>query len=95
MIESIKHKGLRNFAENGDTSGIQHNFIPKVRAILTLLQSAKSKLDFDNVKSLNFHELKGDMRGTYSLKVNKNYRITFKLNESNMGASDIDLEDYH
>ena len=40
-----------------------------------------------------FHELKGDRKGTYSITVTANVRITFGFNRED--ATDADLEDYH
>jgi proteic killer suppression protein len=37
--------------------------------------------------------LKGERAGTWALKVNKNWRLTFRLVGGN--AADLDLEDYH
>ncbi|MDQ3687321.1 MAG: type II toxin-antitoxin system RelE/ParE family toxin, partial [Acidobacteriota bacterium] len=39
------------------------------------------------------HELKGDRKGTWSLTVSGNWRITFTFSEGD--AYDVDLEDYH
>jgi proteic killer suppression protein len=46
-----------------------------------------------NVPGWRFHELTGDRRGTYSVTVTGNWRITFKLEGGD--AFDVDLEDYH
>ena len=40
-----------------------------------------------------FHELKGDRKGTYSITVTGNYRITFQFDGED--ATNVDLEDYH
>ena len=40
-----------------------------------------------------FHPLKGDRKGTYSVSVSGNWRITFKFFEGD--ATDVNLEDYH
>ncbi|HMM79076.1 MAG TPA: type II toxin-antitoxin system RelE/ParE family toxin [Pyrinomonadaceae bacterium] len=39
------------------------------------------------------HELKGERAGTWAMKVNKNWRLTFRFQDGN--ASEVDLEDYH
>jgi proteic killer suppression protein len=40
-----------------------------------------------------FHRLTGDRRGTYSVTVKANWRITFRFHEG--AAHNVDLEDYH
>lgn len=94
-IQSIKHKGLRNLAEKGDTSGVPPDFVTRLRVILSLLSSARSKQSFVAVKKLNFHGLSGNMDGYYSLRVNGNFRVTFRLDEQQLSVHDVNLEDYH
>jgi proteic killer suppression protein len=40
MIKNIKHKGLRSFAEEGSTAGIQPSMAKRLRMILTTLSTA-------------------------------------------------------
>jgi proteic killer suppression protein len=42
---------------------------------------------------LNLHELSGNRRGTWSVKVSGNWRVTFRFEGEN--ATDIEYEDYH
>ena len=39
------------------------------------------------------HELKGDRAGTWAVKVNKNWRLTFRFADGD--ASEVNFEDYH
>lgn len=93
MIKNIKHKGLKSFAEDGSTAGIQPSMAKKLRMILTMLSTANSLQDVIDVKSLRCHSLKGDRKGEYSVEVNGNWRVVFKVEEPNV--LDVDLEDYH
>jgi proteic killer suppression protein len=49
----------------------------------------------DDIKlpGYDLHELKGDRKGTWSIKVSGNWRITFKFEDGD--AYDVNLEDYH
>ena len=38
-------------------------------------------------------ELKGDRKGTYSVRINDQWRVTFRW--SGAGADDVRIEDYH
>jgi proteic killer suppression protein len=40
-----------------------------------------------------FEELKGDRRGTYSIRINARWRITFRWEDGS--AIDVRIEDYH
>jgi proteic killer suppression protein len=46
-----------------------------------------------NAAGLEFHPLKGQDRGRFSVWVSGNYRVTFGW--SGRDAVDVDLEDYH
>ena len=93
MIISIKHKGLRKFAETGKTTGIPQQFSQRLKLILTALNTATTLQDMMDLKALRCHPLKGDRQGEYSLEVNGNWRVVFKLEVPNV--FDVDLEDYH
>lgn len=46
-----------------------------------------------NAPTYNLHELKGNRKGTWSVTVRSNWRITFIFKGED--AYDIELEDYH
>lgn len=92
VIESIKHKGLRRFYEKNDRSGIRPDLGEKARKILSALEAANGPEEMA-LPSFRFHPLTGDRRGTYSVTVKANWRITFHFHDG--AAYDVDLEDYH
>jgi len=42
---------------------------------------------------LNLHALTGDRKGTWTVKVSGNWRVTFRFDNENV--TDVDYEDYH
>ena len=92
MIKSFRHKGLKRFFEKGDTSGIQGEHVGRVRRILALLETSNSISDLD-LPGLKLHELKGNRKGTWAVKVSGNWRITFKFEDGDVHL--LDYEDYH
>lgn len=94
MIISFKHKGLERFFLHGDGSKLPPHHLKKIRQILSVLHAAHTIKDI-KVPGFDLHELKGDMKGTWSVKVNGNYRITFAFIESKVEVIDIDYVDYH
>jgi proteic killer suppression protein len=92
MIKKFKHKGLRKLFESGVASGIQPQHATRLRQILALLETADSIGDMD-LPGLNLHELKGQRKGTYGVKVSGNWRVTFKIIDGDI--SDVNYEDYH
>ena len=92
MILSFKHRGLARFFETGSKAGIQPQHAPRLRLILGALNAATAPEDMD-LPGLRFHPLRGDRRGTYSVWVSGNWRVTFKFSGKN--ATDVNYEDYH
>ena len=92
MIVSFRHKGLKLFYEKGDASKLQPQHVSKIRLILTRLDAAKSPEEL-NVPGYGLHQLKGDLKNFWSVKVDKNYRIIFKVENEN--TQEVDYIDYH
>ena len=92
MIETIKHKGLRRLYEKNDRSGIRADLVEKVQKILSVLEAANGPEDVA-LPLFRFHSLTGDRRGTYSVSVKANWRVTFRFHDG--AARDVNLEDYH
>ena len=92
MIQNFKHKGLRQLFEKGLSSAINSQHVKRLKIILALLETAETMEDLD-LPGLSLHELKGKRKGTWSLKVSGNWRVTFRL--ENGDALDVNYEDYH
>ena len=92
MIVRFKHKGLERFFLKGTKAGIQAKHSERLRLILARLHAATSPQDM-NLPGLNLHELKGHRKGTWSVKVSANWRVTFVF--SGKDAEQVDYEDYH
>ena len=92
MIQKFKHKGLKLLFESGNASGINPQHLARIRKILALLEASESIEDM-NLPGLDLHQLKGNRKGEWAVKVSGNWRITFKLEKSD--AFDINYEDYH
>lgn len=92
MIVSFKHKGLETFYTTGSTRGIQVKHANKLRLILGLLDSAERIQDM-NFPGSNLHPLKHNLVEHWSVKVNGNWRITFKFEKGH--AEVVDYQDYH
>ena len=60
--------------------------------ILGLLEVASEPSHLD-LAGLRLHPLKGGRRGEWSLRVNRNWRITFRFEGEDV--TDVDYEDYH
>lgn len=92
MIKSFEHKGLERFFYDGDKRGIQPAHAQKIADMLDRLD-ASVKLQDMNYPCSNLHQLKGESKGVWSVKVSGNWRISFKFVEGN--AYVVDYLDYH
>jgi proteic killer suppression protein len=86
---------LRRFIEDDDATGLQAAVVPKVRRIVTFLQDMERDDELRTVPSWKAHQLTGDRKGTWSLLVTKNWRITFRIDQTEIEIIDLDYEDYH
>ena len=68
---------------------IQRVALHKLRQLNRIAQPADLRVPRGN----RFEELKGDRKGTYSIRVNDQWRITFRWHDG--GAHDVRIEDYH
>ena len=92
MIRGFKHKGLAKFFQTGSKSGIQAQHAEKLSLLLARLSAATAPKDM-GLPGLELHELKGDRKGVWAVKVSGNWRVTFIFDEKD--ADEVDLEDYH
>jgi len=94
-IRNVVHRGLRRFVQRNDASGLAAPVVERVRNILTFLQEMEDAQELHDVPSWKAHQLTGDRRGTWSLTVTGNWRITFRIDQSEGEILDLNYEDYH
>jgi toxin HigB-1 len=92
MIKTFRHKGLKLLFETGSHRGVPPDLAARLTIQLDVLDSANEVRDM-NLPGYRLHELKGNRRGTWTVTVRANWRLTFSF--ANGEASDVDLEDYH
>jgi len=92
MIKSFKHKGLQRFYHSGDKKGINPEHVHKLARILDRLDASLNPRDMD-LPGYRLHELKGKEKGTWSVWVNGNWRVTFQFEGNH--ATVVDYRDYH
>ena|SRR5436190_11270417 len=92
VIKSFAHRGVKRYFESGTVKGMPQDMAKRLRIRLDALDAAKEPPELD-VPGWDLHELKGDRKGTWSIKVTGNYRLTFKLSAGE--AREVNLEDYH
>lgn len=92
MIVGFRHKGLERLYQDGSKKGVQAAHAPKLLRILSTLDVAQAPDDL-SIPSFRTHRLKGDLAGHWSIRVNGNWRVTFRLIENDIEI--VDCQDYH
>lgn len=91
-IQGFRHKGVEQFFATGSKRGIQAKHADRLRLILGVLNAATSPQDM-NLPGLSLHELQGNRKGTWAVKVSGNWRVTFGF--AGKDTERVDYEDYH
>ena len=92
MIRTFRHKGLRQLFETGKSRAVSADLERRLMRQLDFLNRVTSPADM-NLPGYRLHELKGGRKGTWSVTVSGNWRVTFSFRDGD--AFDVDLEDYH
>lgn len=92
MTTGFKHKGLERLFVQGSKSGIQAKHAERLRLILGRLNASTCPKDM-NLPGLHLHELSGSRKGTWSVRVSGNWRVTFGF--AGAEVTDVDYEDDH
>ena len=92
-VRSIAHKGVRRLFLRDDTAGVPTVAVDKLRKMLGFLQDMEAEDELYALPVWGAHRLTGDRKGTWSLRVTRNWRLTFRIDGNDI--FDVDLEDYH
>lgn len=92
-IRSIAHKGLRRLYEENSSKGLNADTVDKLRKMLAFLDAMQDPEELRALPTWKAHILTGDRKGTWSLSVTRNWRLTFGIGDDEI--IDLNLEDYH
>jgi toxin HigB-1 len=94
-IRNFAHKGLRKLYEEDSAKGVPPDTIDKLRKMLAFLDDMQDVEELQSLPVWRAHLLTGDRRGTWSLSLTRNRRLTFTIDPEENEICDVDLEDYH
>ena len=92
MIQSFRHKGLRQFYQTGSKAGIQAQQEKRLRLILARLDAAREPKDM-SLPGLRLHQMTGALDGFWAVDVSGNWRVIFRFDGHDV--CDVDYLDYH
>lgn len=92
MIKTFKHKGLEDFFYTDSKKGIIPEHANRLGKILDRLNAASDIKDMNYPGSF-LHQLRGNKKGQYAVKVSGNWRVFFEFIDGD--AFIVDYDDYH
>ena len=86
---------MKRLIVDDDRSGVPADTADKLRRMIAFLQDMATEDELRAVPSWKAHLLTGGRKGTWSLHVTKNWRLTFAIEQQEVEIIDLDFEDYH
>jgi toxin HigB-1 len=94
-IRNFAHKGLKKLCADDVKESVPPDAVDKVRKMLAFLDDMEDPEELRALPSWKVHTLTGDRKGTWSLSVTANRRLTFRIDTGEREIYDVNLEDYH
>lgn len=91
-MKTFKHRGLKRLYERGDRSQVNPSHVARIVDILGRLDTAETSAAL-NLPGYMLHPLKGDLKGSWSVRVSGNWRVTFRFADGDV--FDVNLVDDH
>jgi toxin HigB-1 len=94
-IRNFAHKGLKALYAEDSAKGVPPDAVDKLRKMLAFLDDMQNPEELRALPSWKVHTLTGNRSGTWSLRVTRNRRLTFRIDFEELEICDLNLEDYH
>jgi proteic killer suppression protein len=92
-IRNFIHKGLKRLYEEDSAKGVPAESADKLRKMLAFLDEMDDEEELYMLPSWKAHKLAGDRKGTWSLGVTGNLRLTFRIDPVEREIYVLNLED--
>jgi len=94
-IRNFVHKGLKRLYAEDSAKGLPADTVDKLRKMFAYLDNMEDPEELRTLTAWKVHTLTGDRKGTWSLSVTRNRRLTFRIDNAVSEVCDVNLEDYH
>jgi proteic killer suppression protein len=94
-FRSSVHKGLKRLYEEDTVKCVPPDSGDKLRKMLAFLDDMHDPEELRALPSWKVHTLTGNRKGTRSLSVTANRRLTFHIDTAEREICDVNLEDYY
>ena len=94
-IRNFAHKGLKRLYEDDKPKDVPPDTVDKLHKMLAYLDDMENPEELRALTAWKVHTLTGDRKGTWSLSVTRNRRLTFRIDATENEICNVNLEDYH
>jgi proteic killer suppression protein len=99
-IRNFTHKGLRRLYGEDNAKGVPAAAVDELRKMLAFLDGVDDPGELRALPRWKAHMLTGNRKGTWSLSVTANLRLTFRVEAARHAGAEstireLNLEDYH
>ncbi len=94
-IREFLHKGLKRLYEEDSAKGVPASSADKLRKMLAFLDGMDDADELKRLPTWKALRLTGDRKGTWSLSVTGNLRLTFRVDAAEREIREMNLDDYH
>jgi proteic killer suppression protein len=94
-IRSFAHNGLQRLYADDSAKGVPPQSVDKLRKMPAFLEEMEDSKELGALPQWRAHTLTGDRKGTWSLSVTRNLRLTFCIDVTQGEIFEMNLEDYH
>ena len=86
---------MQRLYSEGSAKGVPPDTVDKLRKMFAFLDNMADPDELRSLTAWKAHTLTGDRKGTVSLSVTRNRRLTFRIDAAELEICDVNLEDYH
>jgi proteic killer suppression protein len=80
-IRNFIHKGLQRLYSEGAVKGVPPETTDKLRKMFAFLDAMGAADELRSLTAWKAHTLTGNRKGTVSLSVTRNFRLTFRIEQ--------------
>jgi proteic killer suppression protein len=94
-IRNFVHKGLKRLYEEDNPKGLPPSSVDKLRKMVVFLEAMNQADELRTIPVWKAHLLTASRKGSWSLHVTRNWRMTSRIDNAEREVCDVNFEDYH
>jgi len=94
-IPNFVHKGLKKLYEDDNAKALPPACVDKLRKIFAFMEAMEDATELRAIPTWKAHLLTGNRKGTWSMHVTRNWRLSFSIDPVEREIWNVNFEDYH